>query len=323
MTFGDAPRCALALERKTRPNEVSGARRRRRSRAYNWYRKPRLRGFPGEGTPRRALPRARRGAADMRGPLRALARYPDRPWSLRYVIEKTTQQSMPLGIQLAFGKGTSGISVSEMQRRIVEHVQATPLCSQMLFRGEAMAPAISGAPRFAAAAAAAPSAHNMLLVRALRYAEFAPPEYELAGLSDWFFPRRAFVGDVVAFEHPDPVDASQPPPVLVRRVAALEGHVLESTDPDVADIVVPPRHCWVVADNPGDDAGPERPADSRAFGPVPTAHVLGRVVYAVRSATDHGAVMNSEQGAAADAAVLAAELDVASLAAALAREAPA
>jgi hypothetical protein len=266
----------------------------------------------------------------MRGPLRALARYPDRPWSLRYVIEKTTQQSMPLGIQLAFGKGTSGISVSEMQRRIVEHVQATPLCSQMLFRGEAMAPAISGAPRFAAAAAAAsadrpaaPSAHNMLLVRALRYAEFAPPEYELAGLSDWFFPRRAFVGDVVAFEHPDPADTSKPPPVLVRRVAALEGHALESTDPDVPDAVVPPLHCWVVADNPGDAEGPEQPADSRAFGPLPTANLLGRVVYAVRSATDHGVVINSEQGAAADAAVLAAELDVESLAAALAQEAPA
>ena len=209
-----------------------------------------------------------------------------------------------------------------MQRRIVEHVQATPLCSQMLFRGEAMAPAISGAPRFAAAAAA-PSAHNMLLVRALRYAEFAPPEYELAGLSDWFFPAARSWETSSRSNTPTPSTRPSPRPSLSAASPPSRATSWRAQTPDVADIVVPPRHCWVVADNPGDDAGPERHADSRAFGPVPTAHVLGRVVYAVRSATDHGAVMNSEQGAAADAAVLAAELDVASLAAALAREAPA
>ena len=254
----------------------------------------------------------------MRSPLRAIAGYAraTRPWSLRYIWEKTTQQSVPFGLRLAFGKGGDAIPAGDMHKRLVDHLTTTPLCSQLPFRGEAMAPAITSAPRFAhrdddaadddggavhaapsssspSSAAPATPATNMLLLRALRYPELAPPEYELAGLEAWFFPRRAHVGDVVAFEHPDPPkppkasdpsadpsaaadhhhhrrDASESPPVLVRRVAALAGAVLESDDEGVEDYHIPEGHAWVLADNDDafrDPSGSFTPADSRAFGP--------------------------------------------------------
>jgi hypothetical protein len=303
----------------------------------------------------------------MRSPLRAIAGYAraTRPWSLRYIWEKTTQQSVPFGLRLAFGKGGDAIPAGDMHKRLVDHLTTTPLCSQLPFRGEAMAPAITSAPRFAhrdddaadddggavhaapsssspSSAAPATPATNMLLLRALRYPELAPPEYELAGLEAWFFPRRAHVGDVVAFEHPDPPkppkasdpsadpsaaadhhhhrrrDASESPPVLVRRVAALAGAVLESDDEGVEDYHIPEGHAWVLADNDDafrDPSGSFTPADSRAFGPVPVEKMLGRVVYCVRSRTDHGPVRNSPEAEAVDAPVLVNELDVQALAA--------
>ena len=54
--------------------------------------------------------------------------------------------------------------------------------------------------------------------------------------------------------------------------------------------------------------------DSRAFGPLPLRSLVGRVLYAARSAGDHGGVRNSDEAAAEDAAVLAHELDVEAMA---------
>lgn len=67
-------------------------------------------------------------------------------------------------------------------------------------------------------------------------------------------------------------------------------------------------YCWVLADN--EDVAFPDVIDSRTFGPLPLEAILGRVVYAARSPTDHGPVENSGEGMAQDAAVLEAELDL-------------
>jgi hypothetical protein len=68
-----------------------------------------------------------------------------------------------------------------------------------------------------------------------------------------------------------------------------------------------PGHAWVVADN--EDMAFGDVTDSRTFGPLPLENVVGRVVYALRSATDHGVVHNSAAAMAVDQPVLHAELD--------------
>ena len=96
---------------------------------------------------------------------------------------------------------------------------------------------------------------------------------------------------------------------MVRRVAALEDATLESSDPETPDLIVPKEHAWVVA-----DADEDSHRDSRTFGPVDLRRVVGRVVYAVRSATDHGVVHNSAEARWVDDPVVRVELDVEQLA---------
>lgn len=109
---------------------------------------------------------------------------------------------------------------------------------------------------------------------------------------------------VIAFQSPLGDQAH----VLVRRVAAGEGHEMISDDPDETSFRLPPGTCWVLADN--DTLEPQQVIDSRSFGPLPYEHIVGRVLYHARSTHDHGVVENSEEAMAADAPVLAAELDV-------------
>ena len=73
-----------------------------------------------------------------------------------------------------------------------------------------------------------------------------------------------------------------------------------------------PGHCWVLADN--EDLKPSQVIDSRSFGPLPFSNIIGRIMYHAVSATDHGAVDNSEAARIADAPVLETELDVEKLA---------
>ena len=269
----------------------------------------------------------------MRGPLRQL-RYSvaTRPWSLSYIFEKATQQTIPFGLTEAFGEDgrkEEDIPAMELMRRINDHVLDRPLCSQMLFRGEAMAPALSCAPRFTPPASARNQTMNMLIVRPLRHEETMPRTYDRVG-GRWFFPRPARVGDVVAFVHP--ASSSKPPDeqvVLVRRVAALAGDVLVSGEADAETAEetpgtipeklgdspktktktyeIPESRAWVVADNPDVDLSVS--PDSRVFGPIPVENILGRVVYAVRSATDHGPVANDPESVREDRAVIETEID--------------
>ena len=65
---------------------------------------------------------------------------------------------------------------------------------------------------------------------------------------------------------------------------------------------------WVLADN--EELKPAQAKDSRNFGPLHVDQVLGRILYFVRSATEHGRVQNSAVADSMDEAVLEAELDV-------------
>ena len=95
---------------------------------------------------------------------------------------------------------------------------------------------------------------------------------------------------------------------MVRRVAANEGEEMLSDDADDQAFSIPAGHCWVLADN--EDLAPPDVIDSRSFGPLPFSRVLGRILYAARSRSDHGLVENSEAARRLDTAVLQGELDL-------------
>lgn len=215
----------------------------------------------------------------MSGPLRRL-RYnlSTRPWSLKYIFEKATQQTIPFGLTEAFGEdGTKDedVPAMELMRRINAEVLDKPLCSTMLFRGEAMTPALSCAPRFKQPSTTEDTktntALNVLVVRPLRHSETMPLVFSERVGGRWFFPRPARVGDVVAFIHPDMVaKAEDQQVVLVRRVTALAGDVLVSGDDDDTETSetyeIEDKRAWVVADNP--DVDLTVAPDSRVFGPI-------------------------------------------------------
>lgn len=109
---------------------------------------------------------------------------------------------------------------------------------------------------------------------------------------------QVYIDDVVVVR--DPTDARRK---YVRRVAGLPGDELVSDLAGERSMQIPGDHCWVVRDN---EAAVDSP-DSRKFGPLSLEHILGRVMYAIRSATDHGRVASSPYAMASDSIVLAQE----------------
>ncbi|KAL4418699.1 hypothetical protein ABPG77_008713 [Micractinium sp. CCAP 211/92] len=214
-------------------------------------------------------------------------------------------------------------SLPEALSRGLEAYRAR-LTMGILITGAAMAPTLN--PK----AASQPDAVERLLVRLLP----RPSE------------RNVFTGDVVAFTSPLTVAAAAVAgpggaaaarlpyggssaaaaaaaaaggigeelgqSTMVRRVAAMPGDELTTGEEEGAEsYIIPEGHCWVLADN--ESLAPPNVIDSRSFGPLPLSHIVGRILYAARSETDHGPVENSEEGMAADAPVVEAELDVEAL----------
>ncbi|KAJ9176447.1 hypothetical protein P3X46_011757 [Hevea brasiliensis] len=116
-------------------------------------------------------------------------------------------------------------------------------------------------------------------------------------------PTRVFVGDVVVVKDPENSDNH-----LVRRLAAIEGYEMVSTDEKDEPFVLEKDQCWVLADN--EKLKPKEANDSRIFGPVPMTDIVGRVIYCLRTAVDHGPVQNSHFSMRKDLPVLEVELDV-------------
>nr|AEC10997.1 hypothetical protein [Camellia sinensis] len=116
-------------------------------------------------------------------------------------------------------------------------------------------------------------------------------------------PTRVFVGDVVVVK--DPVNTDN---YFVRRLAAIEGYEMVSTDEKDEPFVLEKDQCWVLSDN--ENLKPKEAKDSRIFGPVPMTDIVGRVIYCLRTAVDHGPVQNSHFSMRKDSPVLEVELDV-------------
>ncbi|GAV83651.1 hypothetical protein CFOL_v3_27097 [Cephalotus follicularis] len=116
-------------------------------------------------------------------------------------------------------------------------------------------------------------------------------------------PRRVFVGDVVVLKDPEKSED-----YLVRRLAAIEGYEMVSTDEKDEPFILEKDQCWVLADN--ENLKPKDAQDSRTFGPVPLTNIVGRVIYCLRTAVDHGPVQNSNFSMRKDSPVLEVELDV-------------
>uniref|UniRef100_A0A2N9IKW4 Peptidase S26 domain-containing protein n=1 Tax=Fagus sylvatica TaxID=28930 RepID=A0A2N9IKW4_FAGSY len=115
--------------------------------------------------------------------------------------------------------------------------------------------------------------------------------------------RRVFVGDVVVLKDPQKSDD-----YLVRRLAAIEGYEMVSKDEKDEPFILEKDQCWVVADN--ENILPKEAQDSRMFGPVPMTDIVGRVIYCLRTAVDHGPVQNSHFSMKKDSPVMEIELDV-------------
>ncbi|XP_057483144.1 mitochondrial ATP-independent inner membrane protease subunit 2-like [Actinidia eriantha] len=116
-------------------------------------------------------------------------------------------------------------------------------------------------------------------------------------------PTRVFVGDVVVLKDPEKSEN-----YLVRRLAAIEGFEMVSTDEKEEPFVLDKDECWVLADN--ENLKPKEANDSRIFGPVPMTDIVGRVIYYLKTAVDHGPVQNSHFSMRKDSPVLEVELDV-------------
>ncbi|KAF8394278.1 hypothetical protein HHK36_020485 [Tetracentron sinense] len=116
-------------------------------------------------------------------------------------------------------------------------------------------------------------------------------------------PKRVFVGDVVVVKDPENSDNC-----LVRRLGAIEGYEMASTDEKDEPFTLETDQCWVLSDN--ETLKPKEANDSRTFGPVPMTDIVGRVIYCLRTAVDHGPVQNSRFSMQKDLPVLEVELDV-------------
>ncbi|KFK31222.1 hypothetical protein AALP_AA6G084300 [Arabis alpina] len=115
--------------------------------------------------------------------------------------------------------------------------------------------------------------------------------------------RYLFVGDAVVLKDPNDSDK-----YLVRRLAAVEGFEMVSGDVKEEPFVIEKDQCWVTAEN--QELKANEAYDSRTFGPVSTADIIGRAIYCLRTAVDHGPVRNSDTAMGQDSPVLAVELDV-------------
>ncbi|KQJ81509.1 hypothetical protein BRADI_5g01186v3 [Brachypodium distachyon] len=92
----------------------------------------------------------------------------------------------------------------------------------------------------------------------------------------------------------------------------MQCYEIVSTDEKDEPFVLDKDQCWVLAENQVLKAKEAR--DSRLFGPVPMTDIVGRVIYSLRTAVDHGPVDNSHIAMSQDSPVLAVELDVEELA---------
>ncbi|CAI5479053.1 unnamed protein product [Closterium sp. Yama58-4] len=90
-----------------------------------------------------------------------------------------------------------------------------------------------------------------------------------------------------------------------RRVAAVEGDEIVSSQPADEPFRIEKDHFWLLADNP--DVPVKEAIDSRTIGPVHRTCIAARALYVVRTANDHGPIQNSYVASMQDEAIMAME----------------
>ena len=166
---------------------------------------------------------------------------------------------------------------TSVMRDLITEDLSKPLSYVLPLTGPAMS------PLFNVAISDINAKHDRLVIR------------RLSGSTQSFM-NRVYVDDVVVIR--DPNDSRRK---YVRRIAALEGAEMASRHGD-PPFRIPPRHCWVERENRQIEA-----PDSTSFGPLSLDYIIGRVMYAIRSATDHGRVTNSAYAMVSDSIVMAQE----------------
>ncbi|KAK9724305.1 hypothetical protein RND81_05G062500 [Saponaria officinalis] len=110
------------------------------------------------------------------------------------------------------------------------------------------------------------------------------------------------VGDVVVLK--DPMDSNNH---IVRRLAAVGGYEMASTNEDDKPFVIEDGQCWVLSDN--NSLQPKEFNDSRTYGPISMSDIVGRVIYRYRTFHDNGLMVNSKLSMIYDMPVLYIEVD--------------
>ncbi|XP_074282293.1 mitochondrial ATP-independent inner membrane protease subunit 2-like isoform X2 [Silene latifolia] len=110
------------------------------------------------------------------------------------------------------------------------------------------------------------------------------------------------VGDVVVLQDP-----SNSKNYIIRRLAAVEGHEMVSTNEDDEPFVIEEGQGWVLADKKS--LSPKESKDSRTYGPISMSDIVGRIVYRFRTLDDHGFMRNNKLSRTYDMPILYMELD--------------
>jgi hypothetical protein len=211
--------------------------------------------------------------------------------SWRYVWAKLSETRREVMAQTDAGTSAPSTGLAERAGTFVKAFQEIynrPSTQVMHLAGTAMCPTLN------AHALKDSAAVDKLVVRLIQH----PSSETIA------------VGDVVAFTNPKAKHQDEEQNLMVRRVAAMEGDVLNGDDSDDEDssFMLPPGMCWVLADN--EELEPPNVIDSRTIGPLPFENIRGRVIYQVNSAANHGMVQNNPSFSAEDMAVVETEVDV-------------
>ena len=221
-----------------------------------------------------------------------------RATNLRYQVVKLAQAAQEAAAALS----SATASLPEALQRGLDAF-SKPLTMSILIAGAAMAPTLNpkGA-RCAAACSNLESAGQHSPANSTHSPNSHPPRSEpdsierlLVRLLPRPSERSVHAGDVVAFASPfttatvaaaggggglgvaaAALGPEQLQSTMVRRVAAMPGEELVAAEgeEDEECLVVPPGHCWVLADN--EQLQPPHVIDSRSFGPLPLSQVIGR-----------------------------------------------
>lgn len=194
-----------------------------------------------------------------------------------YLSQKTHYASI-LTFQKYYAAGLTRVAKQELWITLMKYLLQEKMTYMCPNKGSEMMPTIS--------------AQDMLVVRKFLWLE---TDSRLRSRHE-----QIYVGDVVVLR--DPFDPNN---YLVRRLAALSGHEMVSTNEEDEPFVVEDGQCWVLSDN--QNLKPEESKDSRTYGPFSITNILGRVMYRFQSYEDNGVVVNSELSMLRDMPLLYAE----------------